>query len=61
MNSTKRLVTTKEVAAYLRITPRSVWNLKRDGVIPAIRVGRVVRYDLDAVLHRLEEMSLADA
>jgi excisionase family DNA binding protein len=38
------LLTPKEAAAALRISPRLLWSLTRDGTIPAIRLRRAVRY-----------------
>lgn len=38
------LWTPKEAAVALRISPRLLWSLTRDGTIPAIRLRRAVRY-----------------
>ena len=48
-------LTTEEVLAYLRITPRTVYRLIRSGELPALRIGRQWRFrrtDLDAWLER---------
>jgi len=48
-----RLLTTKELAAYLRVTTRTVARLLKDGAIPVVRVGSVNRYQLDKVIEEL--------
>lgn len=48
-------LTTEEVLAYLRITPRTIYRLIRSGELPAMRIGRQWRFrrsDLDAWLER---------
>jgi excisionase family DNA binding protein len=49
----ERLLTTKELAAYLRVTTRTVARLLKDGAIPVVRVGSVNRYQLDKVIEEL--------
>jgi len=39
------LLTPREAAARLRLSDRTLWSLTRAGEIPAIRIGRSVRYD----------------
>jgi len=39
------LVTPREAAVLLRLSDRTLWTLTRAGEIPAIRIGRSVRYD----------------
>ena len=49
------LLTCEEAAAYLRVHPRTVYRLLRDGGMPGVRVGRqwrIRRSDLDAYLGR---------
>ena len=51
----RELVTTREVLRYLRVTPRTVYRLIRDGDLPAVRMGgrwRFRRTDLEAWLER---------
>jgi excisionase family DNA binding protein len=38
------LLTPREAAAALRISPRLLWSLTRDGTIPCVRLRRAVRY-----------------
>lgn len=47
MNSeqSQHLLSTKEAATILAISERTVWQLTHDGQLPAIRFGRLVRYD----------------
>ena len=50
MNSTiktTRLMTSKEAAVYLAISERKLWSMTQTGEIPAVRLGRAVRYDLN--------------
>jgi excisionase family DNA binding protein len=50
-----RLMTTREVLVYLRVTPRTVYRLIREGDLPAVRMGgrwRFRRADLDGWLER---------
>lgn len=53
--TTKTICTTKELAEVLKVSPKHIWNLTKEQVIPSIKVGRVHRFDLDDVLKRLEE------
>lgn len=33
-----------EAAKRLSISPRTLWGLTKEGTIPAVRIGRLVRY-----------------
>lgn len=46
---TSKLLTLKEVAAKLAISSRSAWSLTNAGKIPAVRIGRSVRYTEQAI------------
>jgi excisionase family DNA binding protein len=53
--SNKALLTTDEVLGYLRVTPRTVYRLIREGELPAVRIGRqwrLRRTDIDHWLDR---------
>ena len=39
------LMTASEAAEFLRISRRKLWQLKDEGDIPAVMIGRAVRYD----------------
>ena len=40
-----RLLKPKEAASVLAVSERTLWTLTNDGSIPAVRIGRSVRYD----------------
>lgn len=40
-----RLLTARAAAACLAIAERTLWSLANRGEIPAVRIGRAVRYD----------------
>ena len=50
-----RLVTVKEVARHLHVPESWVYSKSERREIPCIRVGRYVRFDLDAVLASFAE------
>lgn len=59
-----KLHTQEQVAEELNVSSRTVRNWTTRRIIPAIRVGRVVRYDISKVkkaLEAFETKSLADA
>ncbi|MBI3407202.1 MAG: helix-turn-helix domain-containing protein [Planctomycetes bacterium] len=41
----RMLLTSKEAAERLAISERKLWQLTKDCDIPAVRIGRAVRYD----------------
>lgn len=48
-------MTTDEVLGYLKVNPRTIYRLIRNGDLPAIRIGRQWRFrqsDLNAWLDR---------
>lgn len=45
--NSKLLLTARETAAMLSISERKLWNLTNENEIPAIRIGRAVRYSID--------------
>jgi excisionase family DNA binding protein len=44
-NNPKLLWTSRETAAAMGISERTLWKLTNDGDIPCVRIGRAVRYD----------------
>ena len=44
-----KIMTTREIAQYLRLHQITVIKLSKEGKIPAIRIGRVWRYDMDKI------------
>jgi excisionase family DNA binding protein len=49
------LLTAKEAAALLRISPRTLWSLTNAGQIPCIRIRRAMRYVTADLLRWIEE------
>ena len=45
----KLLVTSREAAAMLSISERTLWTLTDRGAIPRVTLGRSVRYSVDAL------------
>ena len=43
------IMTTKELAAYLRLHEITICKYASEGLIPAIRIGRIWRFDKDAI------------
>jgi excisionase family DNA binding protein len=48
------LMTPVEMRKYLRISNNTLKRLMREGDVPALRVGRQIRFDRDKVVERLE-------
>ena len=48
------LIDKKQMAARLSVTPRTLENWMKRGLVPYIRIGRVVRYDLEEVMRTLK-------
>jgi excisionase family DNA binding protein len=44
-----RLLTADELAARWQVPKSQVYRLARDGQVPAVRLGRYVRFRLDAI------------
>ena len=56
------VLTVAEVAAYLKISPTTVWRHCAQGKLPAFRVGRqwrVERHDLDVWISALKAEAVA--
>jgi excisionase family DNA binding protein len=56
----RELMTTREVLQYLRVTPRTVYRLIREGDLPAVRMGgrwRFRRVDIEAWLERQRQVA----
>jgi excisionase family DNA binding protein len=45
------LLTPRQAAEALAISPRKLWGMTASGEIPSLRIGRLVRYPIDE-LHR---------
>ncbi len=44
-----QIMTTKEAAEYLKMHPITVCKYAKEGKIPAMRIGRVWRFDKDMI------------
>ncbi|MFC1839939.1 excisionase family DNA-binding protein [Thermodesulfobacteriota bacterium] len=43
------IITTKELASYLKLHQITICKLAKEGKIPSIRIGRVWRFDKDII------------
>ncbi len=50
----KKLETVEVVAAMLKMTPQALYEASRSGLVPSVRIGRRVRWDIDALQTWLE-------
>ncbi|MBL9163114.1 MAG: helix-turn-helix domain-containing protein [Planctomycetaceae bacterium] len=53
------LLTPKEAAAALGISPRKLWSLTASGDVPCVRIGRSVRYDAADLAEFVETLKSA--
>ena len=54
------VMTVSEVAEYLRVNPQTVYRKAKAGELPAVRIGRAIRFrrsELDAWLKSLSSSS----
>ncbi len=54
------VMTVSEVAEYLRVNPQTVYRKAKSGELPAVRIGRAIRFrraELDAWLKGLSTVS----
>jgi excisionase family DNA binding protein len=57
------LLTTDEVLAQLRLTPRRMYRLIRSGELPAVRIGRQWRFrpeDIDGWMKKTQQTSCGE-
>ena len=52
-DSTRRLLSTAELATYLGVSVSTVKRMLRDDQIPVVRVRSLIRFDLQAVVEAL--------
>jgi excisionase family DNA binding protein len=52
-----QLMTDKEVSAYLHVCTRSLFNWRKAGLIPYIKMGRAVRFRINEVEVALNRMT----
>ena len=55
------LVTKKELAPVLRVSTRTVDNWQRNKILPYIKVGRLVRFNITRCLRALERFERTEA
>ena len=49
-----QLLTTRELARRLKVTERTIENWRKDGRIPALKIGRAVRFLWSEVIDSLK-------
>jgi excisionase family DNA binding protein len=52
-------LTKKEIAARYNVSPRTVSNWVRNGILPALKIGGVLRFDPEACDLALKKQSTA--
>jgi excisionase family DNA binding protein len=55
----KKFITRNELAAILKISPRTVDNLVIRKKIPSLKIGHCVRFEWEAVQTSLEKMAIS--
>jgi excisionase family DNA binding protein len=50
------LVDRKQVAAYLGVSPKTVWTMTRKRGLPHIRLGGLIKYRIESVDKYITEM-----
>ncbi len=50
------LWTSRQAAAALQVSERTLYQWTRDGLVPAVRISRTVRYLPAAILARMEQL-----
>jgi hypothetical protein len=50
------LLTEREAAAFLHVTPRGLINWRNSGRVPHLRFGRTVRYRRESLISMLEKL-----
>ena len=55
---TERWLSRTEVAEYLGLHPQTVWKLHKEGRIPAVKIGRSLRFCLKDVVQALEPVGV---
>jgi excisionase family DNA binding protein len=57
---TQRLLDADEMSHVLKISREALWRLARQGTVPSLRVGRLLRFDEEKVLLALEKAAQAE-
>ncbi len=53
----KTILTMSELSEKLRLSPTTIWRLRRSGVIPFFKAGKAVLFDYQDVLESLKQSS----
>lgn len=56
----KTLLTPRDVADILSVDASTVYRWARDGVLPAVRIGSIVRFDPDVLKLRISGQSVGE-
>lgn len=59
METFDHLWTVREVAAYLRVSTATIYNLVSRGKLPAVRFGASIRFDADAIRRLVENQTVS--
>ena len=51
------LLTEREAASLLRISPRKLWEIRMQGQIPFVRIGRAIRYSRDELASWIQDQN----
>lgn len=51
----RMLITAREAAAALGVCERTLYSLTKRGEIPAVHIGRAVRYDIESLKQFIKE------
>ena len=54
----KRLLTTREAAEYLGLAEETVYKKSRLRELPSVKVGRSLRFDVQALEHYVEQHTI---
>ena len=55
------LIDAAEAAKRLSISPRKLWSLTDSGEIPHVRIGRAVRYPVEAIQQWIDAQQIGGA
>lgn len=53
------IVTTKEVSQYLKLTESTIYKLASIGEIPAFKIGKSWRFDMDEIIKKIRNKNTA--
>jgi len=54
---TPKLLKVREAAAALSISEKHLWGLTKSGIIPCVRLGQAIRYDVDMVQKAISQLT----